>query len=278
MNRIFYSDNGTLTDFSAYLNDFHSGSHTISAFVALEDAIYIGNTVPFNHIYFKLNAFNTNSSLISVHYWNGQTWINSVEVIDETMTNGKSFSQSGFVTWTPSKDDSWVSDDTNYKNSTVTGLTSVCIYDLYWLKISFSANLSSIGLDWVGQKFSDDDTLGSEFPDLVRSAVMTAWEAGKTTWEEQHVITADIMAKDMMSKGLILEKGQILDRFDLDKPAVQKVAEIIYGGLGADYVDQKLACRKEYDTRLNTSLPKVDINMNGRVDTNERTQTGKLYR
>lgn len=278
MNRIFYSDNGTLIDFSAYLNDFHNGSHTITSFVALEDAIYIGNTVPFNHIYFKLNAFNTNSSLISVHYWNGQDWVNSVEVVDETMTNGKSFSQSGFVTWTPSKDDSWVSDDTNYKNSTVTGLTSVCIYDLYWLKINFSANLSSIGLDWVGQKFSDDDTLGSEFPDLVRSAVMTAWEAGKTTWEEQHVITADIMAKDMMAKGLILEKGQILDRFDLDKPSVQKVAEIIYGGLGADYVDQKLACRKEYDIRLNTSLPKVDINMNGRVDTNERTQTGKLYR
>jgi hypothetical protein len=278
VNRVFYSDNGILIDFSAYLNDYHNGSHTIPAFVALEDAIYIGNTVPFNHIYFKLDTYNTNSSLMSVAYWDSKTWTNAVEVIDETMTNGKSFSQSGFVTWTPSKDESWVDEDTNYKNSTITGLTSISIYDLYWLKISFSANLSSFGLSWVGQKFSDDDTLGAEFPDLVRSAVMSAWESGKTTWEEQHVIAADIMAKDLMAKGLILEKGQILDRFDLDKPAVQKVAEIIYGGLGADYTDQKLAARKEYDTRLNTALPKVDTNLNGRVDTTERTQTGKLYR
>jgi len=278
MNRIFYSNNGVLTDFSAFLNDYHNGTHTIVDFTSSEDAIYIGNTVPFNHVYFKLSAFNTNSSLMTVSYWSNSGWVNAVEVIDETMTNGKSFSQSGFVTWTPNKDENWTSEDTNYKNNQVTGLTSVVIYDLYWLKITFSANLSSITLNWLGQKFSDDDTLGSEFPDLVRSAVMTAWEAGKTTWEEQHVLAADIMAKDMQAKGLILEKGQILDRFDLDKPSVQKVAELIYNGLGADYVNQKLACSKEYEARLNAALPKVDLNLNGRVDTNERTQTGKLYR
>lgn len=278
MNRIFYSDNAILVDLSTTLNDYHNATYPISGFIAAQDAIYIGNSVPFNHVYFKLSAYNTNSAIMSVSYWNGREWIAAAEVIDETSVVGKSFGQSGFVTWTPSKDELWSMDDTNYKSSTVTGLTSVVIYDQYWLKISFSANLSAISLDWIGQKFSDDDTLGAEFPDLVRPAVMTAWETGKTSWEEQHVIAADIIGKDLMAKGLILEKGQILDRFDLDRPAVQKVAEIIYGGLGADYADQKAAARKEYDNRLNVALPKVDANMNGRIDSTERTQTGKLYR
>lgn len=279
MNRVFYSNNGTLTDFSANLNDYHNFNAVIADFKASEDAFYIGNTVPFNHVYFKLSVFNSLSSYINVSYWTNKGWISASETIDETMLNAKSLNTSGFVTWSPTKDDTWVSSDTNYKNTTVTGLTSVVIYDLYWLKITFSADLTpGLTLDWIGQKFSDDDTLGSEFPDLVRPTVMQAWEAGKTSWEEQHVIAADIMAKDMMARGLILERGQILDRFDLDKPSVQKVAEIIYCGLGKDYLDQKLACRKEYETRLNGALPKVDINLNGRVDGTERTQTGKLYR
>lgn len=279
MNRILYSDNGVLTDYSSALNDYHSQDAVIPQFVATEDAIYIGNTVPFNHVFLKLSVVNALSSLVSVKYWTNDGWISAAEIIDETKTSGKSLSRSGFITWTPTKDNAWISEDTNYKNATVDGLSSVVIYDLYWLKLTFSANLTAnLTLDWVGQKFSDDDGLGVEFPELVRSAVMQAWESGRTSWEEQHVSAADIMAKDMIARGLILEKGQILDRFDLDKASVQKVAEIIYGGLGADYVDKKIASRKEYETRLNSAFPRVDLNMNGRLDANERTQSGKLYR
>lgn len=278
--RFFYSDNGTLTDYSTNLENFYSGTHSFT-FVAAEDAFYVGGRLPFNHLYLKMDGtnVNANSSTMTVSYWDSKEWAEAVEVIDETSVAGASLAQSGFVTWIPDKSANWVREDTNYSGNSVTGLTSVEIYDLYWLKITFSNDLSAnTAFIWAGQKFSDDDLLGTEYSDLVRSAMIAAFESGKTDWEEQHVRAAEVIVRDLMHKGYIIEKEQILERHDFELASVSKTAEIIFAGLGDDYKDNQDAARREYNDRMAKVLPRIDVNKNARIDINEKVSQGRLVR
>jgi len=272
--RVIFSDNGTLIDYSVQLQNYHAGSSTFTL-VAAQDAIYIGSRLPFNHLYFKVGTANENASVMSISYWDGNTWASAVEVIDETSSSGVTLAQSGFVTWTPDRDTGWQQEDTE----DITALSSVTIYDLYWLKVSFSADLSAgVSLSWLGQKFSDDNELGSEYSDLVRSEMITAFETGKTTWEEQHIRAAQVLVQDVIDKGLIIEKEQILVRRDFQLAAISKCAEIIYGGLGDDYKDEKKAAREEYRLRLGKVAPKIDKDRNGIEDSYDKYSQGSLYR
>ncbi len=272
--RFLYSDNGTISDYSVDLQNYFSGSQSFT-FVADEDYFYIGARLPFNHLFFKVDTANGNASVMRVAYWDSGSWRPAVEVIDETASSGVSLAQDGFVTWTPNKDYSFGREDTE----DITALSSVYIYNLYWVRIGFSADLSaSTALSWCGQKFSDDNDLGSEYSDLTRSAVLTAFESGKTTWEEQHIRAAEVLVQDLIGKGLIIEKEQILERRDFRLAAVSKCAEIIYGGLGDDYKDDRNDARKEYDFRISQILPHTDKNRNAIEDVGEKTTQGSLYR
>jgi len=280
-NRIIYSDNGTLSDFSTDLANYHAGTGTMS-FVAAEDAIYIGTYIPINHLYCKVGGIvNSQASVIIVSPWNGSAFVSAAEVIDETSVAGASLAQSGFISWVTDKNELWGRDDTVVSGAEkVTGLGSITIYDRYWLKLTFSADLTaSVVLSWVGHLFSDDNSFASEFPDLMRSSNMTSFESGKTDWEEQHVVAAKQLINDIIYQRKIDMVGQILDRRDYELAVNQKVAEIIYTAFGDDYIDQKTEARKEYSSRLNKLFPKVDLNKNARYDVQEQIKVrGKLMR
>ena len=51
--------------------------------------------------------------------------------------------------------------------------------------------------------------------------------------------------------------------------SVQKVAELIYNGMGADYLDQKVSAQAEYKSRLNKSIYRVDTNESAILDIKE---------
>lgn len=278
--RIFYSDNSVLTDMTVNLNSYHSGVHSFS-FVSSEDAFFIGSRFPFNHIFIKLDGDNVNSngSSMMVSYWGGKEFKSVVDIIDETSSNGKTLAKSGFVTWVTDKSYSWIKEDTNYSSNSVEGLTDVEIYDKYWLKITFSNDLTAnTSFSWIGQKFCDDNALGSEYPALVRSSIMTAYEAGKTSWEEQCIRASEILVNDLVAKKFILSKDQILSKEDFELATVSKTAEIIYSGLGDDYKDDKSRARIEYEDRLTKSLPFIDTNKNARIDLHEQITQGRLVR
>jgi hypothetical protein len=188
--------------------------------------------------------------------------------VDET----KGFTQSGFIYFVPDKDTGWAQESTNDDGSVVTGLTTVKIHDLYWLRIKSSANWSANTiLSWVGQKFSDDDDLRSELPDLVRSAMLTSFEAGKTTWEEQHVKAAEIIAQDLVTSNIIDFKEQILIKEEFMLASVQKVAELIYSSFGDDYAVRRENARVEYGKRMNKSIYRVDKNANAILSSAEES-------
>jgi hypothetical protein len=60
---------------------------------------------------------------------------------------------------------------------------------------------------------------------------------------------------------------------------VSKTAELIYSGLGDDYIDQKTAARNEYKSRLKKDIFKTDKNANGILEPfEERVRQGRLHR
>lgn len=273
--RIFYSDNGALNDFTPELARYPIGAQTMT-FVAAEDYIFIGSELPFNHFYIKLGTtVNLNAANMAVSYWDGSQFRSVVNLIDET----SGLSQAGYVTWLTDRDHGWIREDTNHGGNSVTGLTSIEVYDLYWLRIGFDADLTAdLDLNWIGQKFSDDDDLGGEHAELVRSGFISSYETGKTDWEEQHVIAAELIADDLIEQNVIVAKEQILYRENLRRASVKKTAQVIYTGMGRDYYDDRDQAKKEYENRINKAVPETDKNRNARLDLNERYETGRLYR
>lgn len=274
-NRIIYSDNGTLNDFSAALKRYQTGTETISSFVASSDKLFIGSRHPFNHFYVKFVTPNTNATGMTIKYWNGEEFYDTVLVDDET----DGFTKNGYVTFFPDKDERWDRESTNHDSEQVTGLTSIVIYDMYWIEITFSSSFSAgVELQWVGQKFCDDFDLASEYPDLNRSVMRDAFlkdsqvSGDKTDWEEQVVVASEIITKDMIAKNLMYHPGQILDRELFRLTCVSKLAEIIYTALGDDYVDNMTMSRQEYKDRMDKSIYKLDKNENALLDVHEEVR------
>lgn len=213
-------------------------------------------------------------------YWDGKQWQSFVEVQDDTL----GFTQSGYLTFTPNRDKPWQMSNTNYGNQTVTGLETLNVYDLYWVRISFSQNFrgqevdpetdpityEDVSLQWIGNLFSNDYDLEGEYPDFVRDNVMNAFSSGKTDWIEQAVIAGRMIVDNLCNRAVIDDPNQVLNREDYRLASVHKVAEIICNAFGDDYVDQKKMAREEYNARMNRRIQKVDVNRTGREELPER--------
>ena len=272
IDRVIFSNNGSSEDMSRQVAKYKSGSKSFS-YVAAEDALYIGSSLPFNHLYFKLGStVNALASSVAIKYYNGVEFVPVVDIIDETDVGGASLAQSGFITWTTDKNEAWKREDTVFNGQTlITELSDITIYEKYWLEIKFSSDLTaSVELEWLGLLFSDDDDLSSEYPDLVRTSVLQAFGGvSKTDWQEQHAKAAELISKDLISKNVIQQKQQILDRDAFTLASVSKVAELIYRSLVDDYVDDRVEARNEYQSRLNKSIYNVDKNKDARLDQDE---------
>ena len=274
INRIIFSDNGTLSDLSTSLDNY-LGSTSVIPFVAAEDAIFIGLKFPINHLYFNSSVANDAASVASVAVWNGNEFTDVVELIDETSSAGVSLAQDGFMTWVPNKQNGWGRDDTVNSSGTerITGLGDITIYDSYWLKMTFSNDLNTLtALSWIGNLFSTDSDLEVEYPDLLNSAVLTGFKAAKANWFEQHVRAAELMMDDMVDQGVIVDKNQILERRQLRPAAICKVAEIIHNSFGQDGDEERRKARSEYAKRIAKRKFAVDTNSNAIEDRGEFEQ------
>lgn len=272
--RFIFNNNSVIKDLTVGLNKYDD---TSTAFAYQSgDYLYINSSLPFNNIFIKVGSPNAVATTMSVGYWTTDGWISAIEVIDET--NG--LFQSGRVTFTPNRDKGWEKEDTNYSGNTIDGLESLNIYTSYWIRISFNQTLTSTTrLDWIGQIFSDDDDLNAEFPNLNRNNVRQAFQAGKTSWEEQHVRAAELIIKDLEDNQILNSGNQILIASEFKNASVQKVAEIIYTAMGDDYADQKTEARREYQSRLSRRIARVDRTAQAIVTNSEKgNETGFLRR
>jgi hypothetical protein len=278
--RIIYKDNTTLNDFTNNLYDYYANTESFTT-VALEDNLFIGATLPFNHFYIDATGTNAQTSEMSVSYWDGTEFQSAVELTDGTSSNGVTLTQSGFVEFVTDKNKNWAKEDTVNTSGTelIDGLGNKTIYDLYWLKIAFSADLDAVTLNWLGSVYSNDNDLKLEFPDLDRYEVRELFEYWKNDYFEQHCIAAQMIDKELINRNIMSNENQVLTREDLKLASVQKVAALIYNAMGDDYVDNFIAAEKEYLNRIEKAYVKIDTNANARVDVQERTPfIGMLYR
>ena len=278
--RIIFKDNTTLNDYTNNLYDYYANTESFTA-VALEDNLFIGATLPFNHFYVDASGTNAQASNMAVSYWDGTEFQDVVELTDNTKVGSGTLGQSGFVEFVTDKNKNWAKEDTVNNSGTelIDGLGDKTIYDLYWLKIGFSADLDAVTLNWLGSVYSNDDDLKLEFPDLVRYEIRELFEYWKETYFEQHCIAAQMIDKELINRNVMNNENQVLSREDLKLASVQKVAALIYNALGDDYVDNFIAAEKEYLNRIEKAYVKIDTNANARVDVQERNPyIGMLYR
>ncbi|MCS6281439.1 MAG: hypothetical protein HUM72_12475 [Dolichospermum sp.] len=273
--RIFFKEASNIIEVTNQINRYNSDTYLMS--MGVSDALYVASDFPLNHFFVKLGSVtNSVNAALDIQYWGGNDWEDVVHINDYT----NAFSNSGFIEFTPDREESWSMESTKGVGQSIIGLESITVYDKYWIKITASQSLTNnIELEWIGNKFSDDYDLYSEFPIFNDSTFLTSFESGKSTWEEQHAKAAEIIIQDLKRKNVILGKEQILERDILLPASVAKVAEIIYNAFGKDYSDQKLSAQREYERRIDLSKYMVDVNNNGITDVNDvRYSQGWLSR
>ena len=273
--RLIHSDNAVLSDKSTALNNYYSGAASIT-FVAADDKLYIGSLHPFNSIYLKLSAGAGSDAGLSVKYWDSSQWRSVVEVIDET----SGMQNSGYLSWQVDRQYGWDRDDTVDANgvANIPALGNVTIYDKFWIEVSMATDVT-FTMDWIGQIFSDDNELFTEYPELNNSTLLDIIKTEKTDYEEQNVRASRLLVEDLVARGIIEHQSQILDRTKMTTISVCKAAEIVYTMLGDDYLDQKRAARAEYDKRIKRGLWNVDLNGDGDLSLKETNmKQGFVYR
>jgi len=272
--RTLYSDNGTLIDKSL---DAQFGGFS-AALVASEDYIYIGQSFPFNSVYFKVGVANTTTAALSIQYWASTEWVNAVDTLDGTSTAGKTLAKSGAYSWTPNVDKAFSRVVKTTDSNAPVELNGVNIYDMYWVRISTNVSLSlTTSIAAITYCFSDDSVITALDPDI--NEYLTSWTSGKTSWIDQIVVASNNIILDLKGKGLISNPAQILKFDELYLAAAYKTLAIIYNGLGDKFIQKRDYANASYNAIINSIGITVDRNGNAIPDISEQsTRKGYLVR
>lgn len=273
--RVFYSNNGVLTDYSLAAQDTDAIPFPI---VAAEDYLYIAQYFPFNNFYLELNTVNSLASVMTVQYWYGKEWVNAVDLIDATKVNGVSLAKGGVVQFSPSRRYKW-QEIVDTKEEQGSLLTSLEIYNNYWLRVKFSSDLSlTTALESVGYKFTNDDMLSAIDSEI--NNYLLAWGGvGKLDWNEQIVLASQYLIYDLKSKGLIIHPGNILRFDDVSLACAHRALMIIYAQLGESFLGKYNYSLGMYNELMSIKRFNFDVDLDGRLDKQEISNSvGKLIR
>jgi hypothetical protein len=265
--RVILKQGSTFRDISGNMSRYVAGTEVLN-FTATTDALYIGSGLPFNHRFFDVDVFNTATSSMDIKLWCGNDWVSVAEVVDTTSVNSKTLAQSSVVMWVPDKYKAmW-----NYVDNTemITDLSGLHIYDLYWMKITFSVNLSATtAMNFIGHKFSVDADLFNEYPEFNDTNLMTAIKAGKTDWDDQTFAAAEYIIQDLRKANFIRSRNQLLDYQTFKQASIHKTAQIIFNARGFKFKDQAEAARVQYKAALAIAEYNIDQNMDAILSTYE---------
>lgn len=272
--RILFYKAGTTTwtDYSIQLNDWQN-SQTVSLNMVPGDYIYISSWLPFNHKYLKLTTPSGTPRTPYIELNDGATWSPVIDQLDDTA----GLARSGILQFTRDRDNGrWGKISNNKRDIPVMSAVTSVVYDAFWTRISFPAGSTSFTLSYIGQCFSTDAELYSEYPALRNTALKSAWESGKSDWSDQHLLAACYIAKELRQKGLIITNDQLLDVSILRSPAVHKTAHIIYSGLGAkNYAAEIAHTQKAFEDAMTMNRFQVDADKDGLKGGNDRLITNR---
>lgn len=266
--RVIRKDDSVYTDYSL-LNDNESTSITTDI-VASEDAIYIGKVYPFNNFYIWIDTANALTSSMSISYWNGKQWTNAVDILDGTSSSGKTLAQSGLVQFSPKSSDRWskVDDTSTVSANSPTDLNGFTIYGLYWLKITFTNDLTiNSKIKRIFYLFTNQQTLeaiDSDVPNYLTSAFPT-----QNSFNRQLFTASKETLLYLKAKGILLNEGHILRIEDVYLSVAWRALSIIYFSLGKDYVDRRIEAIKMANESINIPKMTLDKNQDGFIQEQE---------
>lgn len=273
--RTLRNDNGTYSDISLSLQ---SETATDAALVAAEDAFYIGQYYPFNNFYLKMGTtVNAASSSMTIQYWTGSSWTNVVDLLDGTKTGSATWAKSGVVQFSTNRNNAW-SNIIDTSSSAIDFHSSFQIYDLYWLKITVSGNItSSVTFKALDYAFTNDDMLVKRDPEI--NQYLTGWAAAKANWVDEIRSASAEIVLDLKSKNLIINNGQIVRFDDLSIPCAYYTLAFIYNAFGKNYDEKRDAYMAKYKQYINSSRLTFDSNKDGDVSRGEfRAKAGRGIR
>jgi hypothetical protein len=155
---------------------------------------------------------------------------------------------------------------------------------MYWMRLSFSATLTSTtSLKYIGHKFSSDETVYGFYPMLSNASLKTAFGAGaaKTNWDEQHYVASKQLIDDLRSRKMAFSADQILDPWEFEIIGSYKAAELIFSGLGSAYTDLAKDAGAKYSKAFNLKFKNanIDASADGNLSVAERHhEFGRLVR
>jgi len=261
----FNSQTGQFLDYTIQVNEFNNGK-TASIQLNPGDYLYITSFLPFNHKYFMIGGppSSTATTRPLIEYNNNNEWYRAADLLDYT----DFFKESGVLQFTPDYDKSWGL--VGRSSTEVTALVNApVVYDSYWMRISFPDETDPVEfeLEYVGQKFSSDDDLFQEYPMLQAPKLLENWKTGKTSWDDQHLLAATYVAKELVKRDILINNAQILDIATLRGPSVHKTAVIIYSGIGArNFKDEIALADSKFEKAMRMDKFQVDLNANARKD------------
>jgi hypothetical protein len=255
--RVFRGTNGALTDLSIENQD--ESINLDMVLTAGTDYLYLAKSYPFNNFFLQINTANTTSSNIKIEYLsNKNTWVQAVDTLDGTKLSGKTLARSGVVQFTPDQDNSWIILQDTSDNNSISDLTSLILYNLYWIRLSFSTTPSaSTSVKTISYAFTTSPILDNL--EISINKFLPSFGTGKTDWNNEIMTASQHVVEDLKTRGIILSEGQILRLDDVSLPTSYKTLVLIMASLGKGFEDKRdyyEARYKEYISKINLSLDK----------------------
>lgn len=278
LNRAIISKNGTLTDLTPQLSDPHQGEYA-ATIVAAQDKLYIGSDLPFSHRFFmvKPGSENSQAGAVTVQIWDGEEWSSAVDVQDLTQReSGVPFSQSGLIRFRPALTKGWA---TIPDPADVAELSTVKVYDQYWMRLSFSAAFA-FTLEYIGFRFAKDQDLTTYYRDLLRPDFMKAHNnnVAMPNWDKVHVVAAEEIIRDLRQEEIVISPNQILLPEVFTDAACHKLAEIVYSARGESAQSRLDFAISKYKQAMSRKNWGIDKNASGTPSREENAGPRMLRR
>lgn len=265
--RVFYSDNGTVSDLSLGLQE--SGDVNVP-FVAADDYIYIAQSMPFNNFFLEVSTPNDQASSIVIETWDGVQWRNAVDILDGTSVGGVTLARDGVIQFSPDKDEFWdLVEDSRDEPSAFGIQNDVVLFNSYFIRVSFTADLNAAtDLNRIGYLFATDEQLESIDPEI--DNYLTSWGgASKTDWNEQLMLGSQFVVTALQSRGMIFSRGQILRIEDVSLAAAYRTLVLIYSKFGEGYESQRADALEQFNNFLSIQRFSFDKDQDGELSYSE---------
>jgi hypothetical protein len=230
------------------------------------DSFYIGKYLPFNNFYIDIKKICKENVNINISIWTGRNWEPAADILDGTCSSLGTFKRSGVIQFFPDKKDKWTSitDTSLYAQS---GLSSKKIYDLYWIKISFSDQITECEANKISYLFTTSQQLDNI--DVQINSYLSAFGTGKTNWNTEIMTASSQIVAELRSRGVIKEEGELLRLSDISHACDYKSLSIIYTSLGVSFTEKRDYYENKYSQLISQKYFTLDQDENGSISTSE---------